>query len=36
MRAWAVNKSFDMQNRPLITLRVADRTFLNNEFLDGR
>ena len=36
MRAWAVNKSFDMQNRPLITLRVADRTFLNSEFLDGR
>lgn len=36
MRAWAVNKSYDMQNRPLITLRVADRTFLNNEFLDGR
>lgn len=36
MRAWAVNKSFDMQNRPLITLRVADRTYLNNEFLDGR
>lgn len=36
MRAWAVNKSFDMQNRPLITLRVADRTYLNSEFLDGR
>ena len=36
MRAWAVNKSFDMQKRPLITLRVADRTYLNNEFLDGR
>lgn len=36
MRAWAVTKSFDMQNRPLITLRVADRTYLNNEFLDGR
>lgn len=36
MRAWAVTKSFDMQNRPLITLRVADRTFLNSEFLDGR
>lgn len=36
MKAWAVNKSFDMQNRPLITLRVADRTFLNSEFLDGR
>lgn len=36
MRAWAVTKSYDMQNRPLITLRVADRTFLNSEFLDGR
>lgn len=36
MRAWAVTKSFDMQKRPLITLRVADRTYLNNEFLDGR
>ena len=36
MRAWAVNKSYDMQNRPLITLRVADRTYLNSEFLDGR
>ena len=36
MRAWAVTKSFDMQNRPLITLRVADRTYLNSEFLDGR
>ena len=36
MRAWAVTKSFDMQNRPLVTLRVADRTFLNSEFLDGR
>ena len=36
MKAWAVNKSFDMQNRPCVTLRVADRTFLNNEFLDGR
>lgn len=36
MRAWAVTKSFDMQNRPLLTLRVADRTFLNSEFLDGR
>lgn len=36
MRAWAVNKSLDMQNRPLITLRVADRTYLNSEFLDGR
>ena len=36
MRAWAVNKSFDMQNRPLVTLRVADRTYLNSEFLDGR
>ena len=36
MRAWAVTKSFDMHNRPLITLRVADRTYLNSEFLDGR
>ena len=36
MRAWAVTKSFDMQNRPLITLRVADRTYLNSEFLDWR
>lgn len=36
MRAWAVTKSFDMQNRPLLTLRVADRTYLNSEFLDGR
>lgn len=36
MKAWAVNKSFDMQNRPCVTLRVADRTFLNSEFLDGR
>ena len=36
MRAWAVTKSFDMQNRPLVTLRVADRTYLNSEFLDGR
>lgn len=36
MRAWAVNKSLDLQNHPLITLRIADRTFLDDQILDGR
>ena len=36
MRAWAVGKSYDVEGRPLVTLRVADRTVLNDEILDGR
>lgn len=36
MRAWAVGKSLDLQGRPLVTLRVADKSLLNEDILDGR
>lgn len=36
MRAWAENKFYDLQGRPCVTLRVADKLLLNAEILDGR
>lgn len=36
MRAWAENKFYDLNGRPCITLRIGDKSFLNEAILDGR
>lgn len=36
MKAKAINRSFSYDGKPIVTFEVKDKTFLDNELLDGR